>query len=208
MFFRKLFGRSRHKATAGRLYQHLVGQARRPAFYTDYGVADTVDGRFDLLALHVALAMRRLKRVEPAHASAAKDLTQALVDLMFADMDVNLRETGVSDISVGRKVRKLAESFYGRLSVYEAALAMGDPSARIEGLSAALTRNLYRSVAHHPSADRMAYYALELDAALQAQPDEALLGGEPSFGDLPRGPGVKGETPDISVIMAARFARR
>jgi cytochrome b pre-mRNA-processing protein 3 len=207
MFFSKFLGRSRRKDTADRLYRNLVEQARRPVFYTDFGVADTVEGRFDLLALHVALAMRRLKRADAANASEAKALTQALVDLMFADMDVNLRETGVSDISIGRKVRKLAEALYGRLSVYDAALGMGDPSARIETMAQALSRNLYRTVALHPAADRMAYYAFDLDAALKTQADAALLKGEIAFAGLPRDKGPTAPTPDRATIMAARFAQ-
>lgn len=207
MFFAKFLGRRRCKDTADRLYRDLVDQARRPVFYTDFGVADTVEGRFDLLALHVALAMRRLKRTEAGNADEAWALTQAMVDLMFADMDVNLRETGVSDISVGRKVRKLAEALYGRLSVYDAALEMGDPGARIETMAQALSRNLYRSAALHPSADRMAYYAFDLDRTLKALPDAGLLKGDISFGGLPRDQAAAAPTPDRAAIMAARFAQ-
>lgn len=184
MFFRKLFGRPPHKDSAALLYGHMVRQSRLPVFYTDFGVADTVEGRFDLLAAHVALLMGRLKRVEAEHADAAQDLTQALVDLMFADMDVNLRETGASDLSVGRKVRKLAEAFYGRLLAYETALSGDDAQASLNELAAALSRNLYRSVERHASAEAMARYAFDLSKTLKDIPTPQIMLGQIMLGQI------------------------
>lgn len=182
MFFRKLFGRHPHKASATLLYGHMVRQSRLPVFYTDFGVADTVEGRFDLLAVHVAMLMGRLKRVEAENATAAEDLTQTMVDLMFADMDVNLRETGVSDLSVGRKVRKLAESFYGRLLAYETALSADTDQTALNELALALSRNLYRSVEHHACADAMARYTLNLSKILKDIPTAQIMVGDVSLG--------------------------
>ncbi len=120
---------------AAALYARLVAQARTPVFFTAFGVPDTVGGRFDMIALHAYVAMRRLR--ELGGGPAAK-LSQALFDTMFADMDRNLREMNVSDLRVGRKVKDLAKSFYGRIKAYDEGLA-GGPDA----LAAALARNLY-----------------------------------------------------------------
>ncbi|MGE0096444.1 MAG: ubiquinol-cytochrome C chaperone family protein [Alphaproteobacteria bacterium] len=117
------------------LYHQIVQQARKPEFYLAGGVPDTVAGRFDLIALHAFLAMRRLKAAKQQGAGIA----QALFDIMFADMDRNLREMGIGDLGVGRRVKAMAKGFYGRVHAYEVALAAAAPEALIE----ALGRNLY-----------------------------------------------------------------
>jgi cytochrome b pre-mRNA-processing protein 3 len=108
-----------------------VAAARHPLFYADWGVADTLDGRFDMISLHAFLVLDRLKGTEQA-------FRQDLVDELFADMDRSLREMGVGDISVGKKVRKMAEVFYGRLAAYDQALA--GPEGALE---AAIARNVF-----------------------------------------------------------------
>ena len=131
-----LSGRRRADARhAEALYHQIVRQARKPEFYLSGGVPDTVAGRFDLIALHAFLAMRQLKGAGPQGAG----ISQALFDLMFADMDRNLREMGVGDLGVGRRVKAMAKGFYGRVHAYEVALAAAGPDA----LNEALTRNLY-----------------------------------------------------------------
>src|ERR1700761_176269 len=97
------------------LYAKAVAQARQPVFYAEREVPDTVDGRFDLLVLHVFLLLHRLG----AEGKATKSLNQGLFDLMFADMDRSLREMGVSDMSVGKRVKDMARAFYGRVDAYE-----------------------------------------------------------------------------------------
>jgi cytochrome b pre-mRNA-processing protein 3 len=99
-------------------------------------VPDTLDGRFDMIGLYTFLLIQRLKR-EPAPGPA---LAQAVFDAMFSDMDVNLREMGVGDLSVGRKVRVMWEAFHGRAAAYAAAMTAGDMAA----LDAALERNVWR----------------------------------------------------------------
>ena len=133
------------------LYAACVTQARQPFFYTDHGVPDTVDGRFDLLLLHVHLVMLRL--------DAGR--RQKLFDLMFADMERNLREMGVSDMRIGKRMRALIESFYGRSQAYGAAV---DATA----LQAVLSRNLY-GVEASPHAPFMAAYMVRLRQALADQ---------------------------------------
>ena len=134
-----LFKEPQTVTIAHRLYATAVEQARHPAFYLGSGVPDTPDGRFDMIAVHVALLLRRLRK---DHAVAA-EVAQALFDLMFADMDQNLREMGIGDIGVGKRVKAMAQAFYGRLSAYDSGL----DSAEDGKLTAALKRNLYRKTA-------------------------------------------------------------
>lgn len=121
------------------LYRRIVEQSRSPVFFRDLGVADTPEGRFDLLALHAFLVMEALSQKNPIFA-------QELFDLMFDDMDANLRELGVSDIRIGSKVRKLAQDFMGRSQAYRQALTEESD----ETLMAALDRNLYANTPSDP----------------------------------------------------------
>ncbi|OHC74511.1 MAG: hypothetical protein A3G18_11565 [Rhodospirillales bacterium RIFCSPLOWO2_12_FULL_58_28] len=168
------FRRSRFEDAAHRLYVALVGQARRPAFYLDFGVPDTKEGRFDMIALHAFLVMRRLKRTN----GDAALLAQALFDLMFADMDQNLREMGVGDLVVGGKVKKLAKAFYGRVAAYEDGLDRDD-----ETLAAALERNVFRDAAPESRnvAGMIRYIRREAES-LDAQEPARLMAGEVLFG--------------------------
>lgn len=128
---------SRHERAGYEMYGAAVAAARDPFFYTNLGVPDTLDGRFDLIGLHAFLLIRHLRSL-PAPGPA---LAQAVFDAMFNDMDINLRELGVGDLSVGKKVRVMWEAFHGRATVYEAALArQTDPLA----LELALARNVWR----------------------------------------------------------------
>ena len=127
----------RQRDAAHRLYMAVVTRARDPLFYRELGVPDSLDGRFEMIALHAFLVMRRLKREGRAGAA----LSQALHDIMFADMDQSLRELGVGDLSVGRKVKAMARGLYGRIAAYEAGLAEGG-----DRLVAAIRRNVYGTV--------------------------------------------------------------
>jgi cytochrome b pre-mRNA-processing protein 3 len=131
-------GRQREQeAVIDALYAKAVAQARKPAFYAHLSVPDTVDGRFDLLALHMFLLLHRLGGEGPF----GKKLAQGLFDLMFDDMDRSLREMGVSDMSVGKRVKEMARALYGRIDAYE-------PCLKDEAkLASALIRNLYRGAA-------------------------------------------------------------
>ncbi|MDP6788772.1 MAG: ubiquinol-cytochrome C chaperone family protein [Rhodospirillales bacterium] len=174
----EIFRRSRHAKAGRELYQALVAQARRTDFYLVSGVPDTVDGRFDMIALHAALLLRRLKR---EHTKTAQ-LSQAVFDAMFNDMDHNLREMGVGDLIVGKRVKGMVKMFYGRLSAYEAGLAQDNG-----GLSDALRRNLFRKGEPNPrDVAAMADYLRREAASLDDQPAGQLLAGQISFG-LPPG---------------------
>lgn len=170
----RLFERNRRHAAATVLYGAAVAQARQPAFYLAGAVPDTLDGRFDLLALHVFLVLRRLR----AGGAATADLAQSVFDLMFADMDSNLREIGVGDLSVGRKVKTMAKALMGRIAAYDPGLA--DP----ELLAEALRRNLYRGAAVELAA--VQFVARYMSAAaddLARQDTSALLDGRILFID-------------------------
>ncbi len=169
---KRLFGPSRTDRIAASLYEAAVAQARRPEFYLQAAVPDTLDGRFDLLSLHVFLVFHRL-RDDGARSTA---LAQAVFDLMFADMDNNLREIGVGDLSVGRKVKVMVTALLGRIAAYEPGLT--DPAALID----ALGRNLYRGqpVAAEAIA-RVARYMAVAVADLAGQRTDALLEGKIRF---------------------------
>lgn len=162
-----LFNR-KSRAAVQALYGAIVATARNPAFYAEWGVPDTLDGRFELIALHAFLAIRRLKQSGDNAAFA-----QALFDTMFADLDRNLREMGVGDLSVGRQVKTMAKAFYGRVVAYERGLAGSD------SLDDALHRNLYGTVTPEVAqVATAAAYVRRQARALDAAPVGSLLAGE------------------------------
>jgi cytochrome b pre-mRNA-processing protein 3 len=130
-----LFKKSRDEPSVERVYAAIVAAARAPALYADMGVPDTVMGRFESLALHVSLTLRRLKQL-PAPADS---LAQELVDRFFAGLDSAMREIGIGDVSVPKKVKQLGQAFYGRLGAYDAALR---DDAGADDLEQALARNV------------------------------------------------------------------
>src|SRR5690349_9908222 len=94
------------------VYRTIVAQSRRPQFYADWGVPDTVTGRFDMISLHLALLFRRLRSGDPQ----VKDFAQAVFDLFFGDMDNSLREMGAGDLGIAKKIQKMGSLFYGLLA--------------------------------------------------------------------------------------------
>jgi cytochrome b pre-mRNA-processing protein 3 len=183
MPFRRIRERRRRERIAHDLYSSIITQSRQPQFYLSGAVPDTLDGRFELIVLHAFLVMRRLNHVAAPVTEAAKTLSQALFDLMFDDMDQNLRELGVGDMSVGKKVKQMAQAFYGRVAAYEDGVAAGGAS-----LAEALQRNLYGTLESAPaSATAMADYVLRQDSLLSKQEDGVILEGKVVFaetGDL------------------------
>jgi cytochrome b pre-mRNA-processing protein 3 len=168
-FFRR---RARHERAGFQLYTAAVTAARDPYLYTTLGVPDTLDGRFDSVALHVYLVIRRLNMASPPGA----ELAQAVFDAMFSDMDVNLREMGVSDMSVGKRNRAMWEAFHGRSAAYAAGWADG------EKLAEAIARNVWRGQeAPAGSPDALVRLARAEAQCLVDQPLEALLRGEITF---------------------------
>lgn len=151
------------------VYEAIVAAARHPVPYTDWGVADTIDGRFDMIALHAFLVLDRLK-------GSAEAFRQQLVDELFRDMDRSLREMGVGDISVGKKVRKMAEVFYGRVAAYDKGLAEGR-----DALAQALARNIYPGGAPDAGLAALASHVIALRDDLAAQSADDILKGRITF---------------------------
>lgn len=163
MSFSRLFLPKAISEAAHHAYVVLAEYSRAPRFYRDLGVADTLDGRFDMMALVVGIAIRRLKQDDTLTGKQSKrrhQLAQELFDYMFDDMDRALREIGVGDLSIGKKVKKMAHAFYGRADVYGKALDASDPQAQKQALTQALERNLYRGIA--PSDEVIAAMATEV----------------------------------------------
>lgn len=174
----KLTRRRAEKDVAAKLYGDVVRQARRPEFYIDCGVPDTAQGRFEMIALHAFLVLHRLKRDR----GSGTVLAQGVFDTMFMDMDRNLREMGTGDLGVGRRVKALAQSFYGCISAYEAGLEGGD-----EVLSGALKRNLYGNVnCKNDCLMAMMAYLRREALALDGMELDRLQALGPGFGEPPQ----------------------
>ena len=169
----RLLGRSHTEKIADALYGRAVEQARQPAFYMAMGVSDTVDGRFEMIALHVFLILRRLKR-DNARTQA---VAQALFDTMFTDMDRGLREMGAGDLGVGRRVKVMAKAFYGRVAAYEQGLKSANSD-----LDEAVLRNIFRGEARNREhAIAISSYLREQANTLDGQSVDALLEGKVRF---------------------------
>ncbi len=124
-----------HEEAAFSLYGSIVAQARQPYFYRDFNVLDTVEGRYDMIIIHAFLLFHRLKNED----ENAKQLSQMVFDTMFKDLDQSLREMGVGDMGIGRRIKKMASSFYGRVSAYDKALEAEDNS----DLEQVIARNVF-----------------------------------------------------------------
>lgn len=160
-----------------RLYTVVSGQARQPALYLEGGVGDTPEGRFELYVLHTVLVLHRLKGQGPQAAETA----QALFDAFVKNLDLALRELGVGDLSVGKKMRKLGEAFYGRVKNYDEALALLPDQGPLQ---AVIARTV---LADQQGADPrvLSAYAVACADALAAQPLDEVLDSRlawPAFG--------------------------
>jgi cytochrome b pre-mRNA-processing protein 3 len=152
------------------LYAAVVEQSRTPGLYGALGAPDTVEGRFEIYSLHVVLVLDRLKQAGPE----AKVVSQALFDTYVKALDHALRELGVGDLSVGRKMRKLGEAFYGRVKSYQTAFAALPETTALRDL---LTRTVYAEAdpAHAPA---LVDYVTAQRAHLADQPLEQILAGK------------------------------
>ena len=173
MIFAQWRARRASKVLIEQIRGEIVAASRRPALYQTLQAPDRLDGRFELLALHAGLVLRRLL----ALGGLGHDMAQDLVDSLFMHLDDTLREMAMSDIAVSTRLRRMKEGFYGRISAYEAALDSGSGAA----LAAALMRNVYGGVGSVPSADALAVYVASLDAALAAIPLEDFVTGRFRF---------------------------
>jgi cytochrome b pre-mRNA-processing protein 3 len=169
VILQKLFGRGPARVAGEKLYHAAITQARQPAFYTDLGAPDTVEGRFELYTLHVVLVLNRLRGL----GGEAGEASQALFDTYVQALDDALREMGVGDLSVGKKMRKLGEAFYGRAKAYQAALADGDQAA----ITALIGRTVYEGETAG-AADQLADYVQRSAALLATLPQEDVLAAQ------------------------------
>jgi len=158
------------RGTIEAIYGMIVTQAREPLFYRDLGVPDTVNGRFDLLVLHLWMVLRRLKAIE-----GGTGLSQMLFDRFCDDMDANLREMGVGDLAVPKRMQAFGEAFYGRAAAYDLAVTAGE-----EPLAQALCKNILNGE-QIENARRLAFYAEASIATLAGLDDATLQSGSWRF---------------------------
>ena len=171
------FRRNSQAHTIHALYGAIVAQARSVAFYADYRVPDTVEGRFDLIVLHLVLLLNRLdRRAEAGRDFGQKLLGQELFDAFCRDLDANLREMGVGDLAVPKRMQAFAEAFYGRQAAYLAALDAADERV----FEKALARNIFPT-GDDAGAAQLARYVHAAVTRLDAQDDSALIRGEVVF---------------------------
>lgn len=172
MILRRLFGRDdsgKSRATVDALYGQIVAAARQPALYAEWNVPDTPLGRFEMMGLHLFLLLHRVR----GETGPIGEVAQTLTDEFFADVDTSVRELGVGDAGVPKRVKKLATMFYGRVAAYGEALDKGDDGA----LAVALARNIRPDARGWPEAGRLADYVARADRLLRDQRTDALLGG-------------------------------
>jgi cytochrome b pre-mRNA-processing protein 3 len=150
MIFRRFVPGSQSGSIAA-LYGAIVAQARVPAFYRSYGVPDTVGGRLEMLMLHIVLVLRHLED----GTAESRQVGQELFDRFCGDMDANMREMGIGDLAVPRKMRRIGAAFYGRQAAYRAALVASDPN----NLVLALERNVFAGALQPRNAPRLAAYS-------------------------------------------------
>ena len=170
----RLFRPRPARQSAALLYQAVTRQARRPDFYTLLGAPDTVEGRFELYSLHVILLLERLRDQGPQ----LGEVSQALFDAYVRALDDALRDLGVGDLSVGKKMRRLGEAFYGRAKSYQQALV--GHGADLEAL---IVRTVYAG-APNPGAAALTVYVRRCHAVLAQMDQAALLAGEPRWAEI------------------------
>ncbi len=178
--FQRLFGRERkaNRAITEALYGQIVAAARQPVFYSDWQVPDTPLGRFEMVALAMLLFQHRLR----GETGPTGEVAQVLIDEFFTDVEHSLRELGISDPGVPKRMKRLAKMFYGRTAAYTEALDRADCAA----LAAALTRNVRPDAPGWPQATNLAAYAFRARKELAAQPVADICAGRvtyPAAGD-------------------------
>lgn len=175
MVFARWRARRANNDLIEQIHGEIVAAARRPALYAAFGVADSFDGRFEMTALHAGLAMRRIGAIPGMGA----DMAQDLADCVFRHFDDALREMGVGDVVMPKRMKKLAEAFYGRNKAYAEALEAASPDA----LALALARNVYvaASLDAAPQARGLAEAARQAADALRGQRDDDICAGRLAF---------------------------
>lgn len=170
-----IFGlfRRREDISIRATYERIVAQARLPVFYERYGIPDTSEGRFEMIVLHAFCVFHRLRGED----KAGRKFAQAVFDLFFLDMDQSLRELGIGDEGVRRRVRKMVESFYGRTTSYAKALENSDNTALFD----AFARNIYADSGEHVAINGLVHYMHDAVEGLAALPTTEILKGDLNF---------------------------
>ncbi|MBL0933842.1 MAG: ubiquinol-cytochrome C chaperone [Rhizobiaceae bacterium] len=173
--FKRLFGarRNENAAIVDRIYGQIVAAARQPVFYADWNVPDTPLGRYEMMALHMFLFLHRTRRED----GAIQDVAQDVTDEFFKDVDHSLRELGIGDVGVPKRMKKLANMFYGRADSYGKAVEADNR----EALAQALYRNVFPGGTDWREAQAMADYVLASSRDLAAQEVAAITAGDVSF---------------------------
>ncbi|MBO6782982.1 MAG: ubiquinol-cytochrome C chaperone family protein [Alphaproteobacteria bacterium] len=169
----RIRARRENRERARRLHACIIEQSREPHFYAALGVPDTMLGRYEMVCLHAWLLLTRLKR----EGEEGARLAQVLHNVIFDDFDIALREVGIGDMGIGKRIKKLARNLHGRISVYDAGLAAGDRE-----LAAALRRNMYASA--EPDDDEVAGMIAYIRAArreIDGCPAELIFDARPRF---------------------------
>lgn len=173
-WIRKRWHRKRENANlVGAIYSSISDAARDPALYTRFGVADTLMGRYEMMALHSFLFQHRAKGATPH----LEEMAQEVLDAYFLELDHSLREVGIGDVAVPKRMKKLGRMIYGRWEAYDKALRAGDRA----GMAEALQRNVYSEGGNADRADDLAGYVFLASEYLARQDDDALLSGRLSF---------------------------
>lgn len=189
-FVARKLGRRPVDRVAHRLYVTAVEAARTPALFTAGGVADTLDGRFDMIALHLSMVMDVLDRAPGERSGEVRELETRLMEVHFSDMDQALREMGVGDLGVGKRVKAMARAFMGRKQAYGAAFEDHDRTGHVTALEDALTRNAYRGDPPGAAAvDWLAAYCQRQRSALGEGGVDGVLAGDVAFAGVSRGDG-------------------
>lgn len=175
-------GQRRNQRVVDSLYEQIVATARQQTPYSEWTIPDTPLGRYEMLGLFVFLVLHRLRSEGPQ----ADAIGQELADAFFADVDHSLRELGIGDMGIPKRMKKLARMFYGRAGSYGDAIDADDRAA----LAAALGRNIMPEQPGWTGAEPMAEYVLEVAGALARQPLERILAGDVSFPLAPATTGV------------------
>jgi len=173
----QIFSKNRKSDTVPeQIYGIVVARARDPLFFTQFGLPDTVMGRFELLALHIFLFSRRMKQ---QGSGRALELSQAVFDLFVQDVERALRELGIGDTSVPKRKKKMIRSFYGQIEDFDAPLTENDTDL----LADRLNQRFYES-ANTDTSNLFASYVSDTSQALAAQDFELLLAGRLEWGAL------------------------
>ena len=175
---------SPRREIADRLHAAVMAAARRPQLYLAFGAPDTMEGRFEMLALHAGPPLARLDALGKAGDARAADLAGELADSIIRHLDAALREQGVGDLAVPKRIKKYAQNLYGRFAAYDEPAARGDRA----GLARALARNVLGDESAAARAEPLADVALSMRAAFADAPFEAFVEARPPYPPRPAGP--------------------